>query len=225
MDFSVDNISNYNTIEEILSILNNFLKSIVVGDYKFSNTTDDTAFWLLCDGRSLSRAHYSELFNVIGTNYGHVDDEHFNLPDFRGRVAGIIGETNGLTARTFGQAVGEEQHTLTIPQIPSHNHTVTTDSSGAHIHSITDPGHTHTYFNQPNTVNPATSLTTTDVADNVNVNQTTSSSTTGISVNSNGAHTHTFTSNNTGGGGPHNNMQPTLFGANIFILAKNLYLY
>lgn len=37
--------------------------------------------WLPCDGRSLSRALYSELFQVMGLTYGAADDKSFNLPN------------------------------------------------------------------------------------------------------------------------------------------------
>ncbi len=43
--------------------------------------------WLEENGASLSRAMYPDLFSVIGTTHGAVDDEHFNLPDKRGRFA------------------------------------------------------------------------------------------------------------------------------------------
>lgn len=37
--------------------------------------------YLPCDGRSVLRSKYPELFKKIGTKYGAVDDEHFNLPN------------------------------------------------------------------------------------------------------------------------------------------------
>ncbi len=37
-----------------------------------------------CDGRSLSRAAYPRLFSAIGTLYGSVDANSFNVPDYRG---------------------------------------------------------------------------------------------------------------------------------------------
>ena len=40
--------------------------------------------YLKCDGSSLLREDYQELFDVIGTIYGAVDDYHFNLPNFQG---------------------------------------------------------------------------------------------------------------------------------------------
>lgn len=40
--------------------------------------------YLHCNGSSLIRANYAALFNVIGTSYGAVDANHFNLPDLRG---------------------------------------------------------------------------------------------------------------------------------------------
>jgi microcystin-dependent protein len=40
--------------------------------------------WLYCDGRSVAKREYAELFFAIGTNYGG-NRENMNLPDFRGR--------------------------------------------------------------------------------------------------------------------------------------------
>lgn len=142
------------------------------------------AGYLLCNGSAVSRISYKFLFDVIGTTYGVGDGSTtFNLPNVLGRV--IVGYDLGQTQfDALGETGGANTHTLTIPEMPSHNHT------------ITDPGHNHSYVNQPNTANPAVSLTTTDVADNVNVTQTTGTSTTGITIN------------NTGGGLAHNNLQP-----------------
>lgn len=39
--------------------------------------------FLLCNGASVARTMYPDLFNIIGTTYGSVDSEHFNLPDLR----------------------------------------------------------------------------------------------------------------------------------------------
>ncbi|MCP3921898.1 MAG: hypothetical protein GY714_04855 [Desulfobacterales bacterium] len=40
--------------------------------------------FLSCNGASVSRTTYAELFAVIGTEYGSLDSENFNLPDYRG---------------------------------------------------------------------------------------------------------------------------------------------
>lgn len=81
--------------------------------------------WLLCDGTSVLRADFPDLFAVIGTAYGAVDVSHFNLPDLRG--ATLIGQGSGYTLATL---VGEAQHTLVVGEMPSHSHT--------------DTGHVHT---------------------------------------------------------------------------------
>lgn len=83
------------------------------------------SLWLMCDGSSLLRADYPDLFAVIGTTYGAPDVSHFNLPDLRGYT--LIGQGSGYTLAT---PVGEAQHTLTTAEIPSHTHT--------------DTGHVHT---------------------------------------------------------------------------------
>lgn len=79
--------------------------------------------WLLCDGSPVSRVDYAPLFAVIGTIYGEGDQVNtFNLPDLRGRTIIGTGGGTGLSMRTLGQKGGEEQHTLTVAEMPAHTH-------------------------------------------------------------------------------------------------------
>lgn len=143
------------------------------------------------------------------------------LPDSRGRVEGVIGSGTGLTSRSMGDSVGAETHILTTAQLPSHTHTATTSSNGNHTHGVTDNGHTHGMRIDATDDNNFTAQNNQDpVADSsnfCNVNFTTSNTTGITGLQSNGEHSHTFTTNSTGGGGAHNNMQPTLFVGNMFI--------
>lgn len=92
----------------------------------WSTDTSPNSNWLLCDGSSLLRANFPDLFAVIGTTYGASDVSHFNLPDMRGNVP--IGQ-DGSTY-VVGNTLGEVSHTLVTSEIPSHTHT--------------DIGHVHT---------------------------------------------------------------------------------
>lgn len=76
------------------------------------------AGWLICDGRSVSSAAYPELYAVIGTTYGGYGT-NFQLPDLRGRFP--AGKDTGTFA-TLGGKGGEEKHTLTIAEMPAHQH-------------------------------------------------------------------------------------------------------
>lgn len=75
--------------------------------------------WLICDGSAISREDYIDLFTAIGTTYGDGDgNTTFNIPDFSGRTA------IGMSATyILGDADGEETHTLTVDEMPSHSHT------------------------------------------------------------------------------------------------------
>lgn len=168
-----------------------------------SSTTPDG--WLLCDGSAISRVDYLNLYKVIGTTYGPGDGTTtFNLPDLRGRTTVGFGAGAGLTNRVMAASGGAETHTLTVDEIPSHNHGIT---DPGHNHAITDPGHTHSYVNNVNNQTTDDAFSTETAADNADLNQTTGSSTTGITINNN---TTGITVNNTGGGNAHNNMSPFL---------------
>lgn len=80
--------------------------------------------WLICDGSAISRDDYAELFLVIGTTYGSGDGSTtFNLPNLKGRVA-VGKDTSQTEFDVLGETGGEKTHTLTIQEIPSHNHAI-----------------------------------------------------------------------------------------------------
>jgi microcystin-dependent protein len=109
----------------------------VIGEIiPYAGNTSPNANWLLCDGGPLLRNSYPDLFAVIGTNYGASDSSHFNLPDLRSRVALGIGTGPGLSTYALGDAGGQEAHTLTAAEMPSHSHT---DAGHVHGESVAAP--------------------------------------------------------------------------------------
>jgi microcystin-dependent protein len=79
--------------------------------------------WLLCDGSYVGIDAYPELYRLVGSIYGEVLDGRFKLPDFRGRSIFGAGGASGLTTRFIGEFGGEEQHSLSIAELPAHYHT------------------------------------------------------------------------------------------------------
>ncbi len=79
--------------------------------------------WALCDGQLLSIASHSALFSLLGTTYGGDGRTTFGLPDLRGRAALHMGTGPGLSPRPIGQKAGSETNTLTVNNLPAHNHT------------------------------------------------------------------------------------------------------
>ena len=148
--------------------------------------------YMFADGSAISRTEYTDLFDVIGTIYGDGDGSTtFNLPDKRTRVS-VMKDTG--TFDTLGKIGGEETHTLTVNEMPSHSHTQT-----AHTHNI--PVH--------NATNGATSGISKEDADKsagVSFNITSGSAQPAIQT--------------TGGSQAHNNLQPYLV-CNYIIKVKH----
>lgn len=78
--------------------------------------------WQFCNGQVLSIAQNTALFALIGTTYGGNGQTTFALPDLRGAVPVGAGMGPGRTPRPLGQVGGAETVTLTIAQLPPHNH-------------------------------------------------------------------------------------------------------
>lgn len=73
--------------------------------------------WALCNGQLLLISQNQALFAILGTTYGGNGQQNFGLPDFRGRTG--IHQGSGFTE---GQKGGEEAHTVSISEMPAHNH-------------------------------------------------------------------------------------------------------
>lgn len=117
-----------------------------------------------------------------------------------GRV--LVGQDVGDTAFDVLGETGGSKDAIVV----SHTHTGTTASNGAHTHSISDPGHTHSVGNSA--YDGGRGYIDESEGAAVPGSNTTSSSGTGISINSSGAHTHTITTDSTGSSGTNANLQP-----------------
>ena len=89
--------------------------------------------WALCNGQLLPINQNQGLFSLLGTTYGGDGRVNFALPDLRGRTPIHIG--NG---HNFGEKGGEQAHTLTIAELPTHTHTLAGTSSAANSNNATN---------------------------------------------------------------------------------------
>ena len=87
--------------------------------------------WLACNGSAVSRTTYSALYALIGTTYGAGNGSStFNVPDLRGRT--LIG-TDGLAAGSFTANLGSLDNAGGVGG--AQNHTLTTAEMPAHTHA------------------------------------------------------------------------------------------
>ncbi len=169
-----------------LSFMQKGEAEIVVGDANGMNPGVIEAYsgktipdgYLLCDGSAVSRTTYADLFEIIGTTYGEGDGSTtFNLPDLSGRT--IIGTSSSHELASTG---GEEEHTLTISEMPSHSH------NPNHWDVVTSPGTTsgdlYSYFLSMGNYTGA------------------------ISTYATASSRQSYATTTTGGSAAHNNMQP-----------------
>jgi microcystin-dependent protein len=78
--------------------------------------------WHICDGSLLNISAYGALFALIGTFYGGNGTTNFALPDLRGRTPVHYGADRFGNTYVIGQQTGAETVTLTQSTIPGHNH-------------------------------------------------------------------------------------------------------
>jgi microcystin-dependent protein len=82
--------------------------------------------WALCNGQLLPINQNQALFSLLGTTFGGDGRVNFALPDLRGRTP--IHEGSG---HTLGERAGEQAHTLSISELPTHTHVLNGSSTNA----------------------------------------------------------------------------------------------
>lgn len=199
------------------------LQSFTTGDMKPTfKASADPGWVLMMDGNignaasggtARANADCAALFSLLWTNVSNTycpvsggrggsaasdfaANKTIQLPQVAGRVVGGAGAGSGLTARSLGQTVGEENHVLTVQELAAHNHTINDPDhfhAGSALCGASDPGAPfdqapgHATSNCDFNGGPFTSNTSTD------------SQPTNITIN------------NTGNNNGHNTMQPTMF--------------
>lgn len=88
-----------------------------VGEIRMFAGNFAPAGWMFCDGALLPISENETLFQLIGTTYGGDGQETFGLPDLRGRLP--VHQGSGFILAETG---GAEEITLTVNQIPTHDH-------------------------------------------------------------------------------------------------------
>ena len=193
----------------------------IIGDTKTSTQQEDHMGWLVCDGRTLKVADFYMLWSVIGYKFGG-SGATFNVPKAQGMIPGFQGQGTdvNLSTNTFalGSIIGEYVHTLSIAEMPTHNHGVGGGSNTSTINTgitATDSGHTHGY------TAPSGTNTTSQYGGvgNISVDTGTTTATTAsgnANININDPrHSHVIYSS--GNSNAHNNVQPTLVIGNMFM--------
>ena len=82
--------------------------------------------WATCDGQLMPINQNKGLFSLLGTTYGGDGRVNFGLPDLRGRAPMHMG-----SGHILGERGGEQAHTLSISEIPTHTHGLTASDNPA----------------------------------------------------------------------------------------------
>lgn len=196
--------ANLNIIFNPLDIPNNSAKNLNYTTYgTFEKAIKDA------DGRVIKDT-YATLEKVypVGSIYMNATDSRNPAQIFgfgtwtqisAGRVLLGAGTADSGTVYNAGGTGGEEKHQLTVNELPAHNHSGSTQSAGAHTHTI-----------QVNANGYPDGQHDTSNKNDYYWRGTAYGSDQFKSTQSAGSHTHSVSIGDTGGNGYHNNMQPYL---------------
>jgi len=160
-----------------------FLGEIRIVPFNFAPTG-----WAMCNGQLMAISQNTALFSLLGTNFGGDGRTTFALPNMQGNIPMDFGSSPGLTPRVIGELGGEPTVTVSLQQLGPHNHPLVGTTGAA---AALTPANNVVYGEPPGTARNPTKLyksgtvTTPIVLDHSVIGFT-------------------------GGGQPHNNMQPYL---------------
>jgi microcystin-dependent protein len=83
--------------------------------------------WALCNGQLMPINQNQALFSLLGTTFGGNGQTNFALPNLQARTPIHVG-----SGHTLGERGGEQSHTLSMAEQPTHTHILNaTNSNGA----------------------------------------------------------------------------------------------
>lgn len=89
--------------------------------------------WALCNGQLLPINQNQALFSLLGTTFGGDGRVNFALPDLRGRTPIHVG-----SGHTLGERGGEQAHTVSIAELPTHTHVMNGTGNDATVNVPTN---------------------------------------------------------------------------------------
>ena len=135
------------TVEKIVSTVPTFYLGMIM---PYAGETAPVG-WMICDGRSLVRSQYEELFQVVGTRYGSPTPLEFRVPDLRGRLPmGYLDSAvrdnpadedrvyDEPAANILGADGGAQRRWITQDKLPQHSHTLVDSEDGASYFAVTN---------------------------------------------------------------------------------------
>lgn len=122
--------------------------STITGEIRMWTTAQQPSGFLFCDGATLDRLQYADLFSVIGTLYGAPSGTTFSLPDFRGRSPIGPGTDGSVDNQALAVKDGVSSVALAEANLAAHTHAITfpgtavaTANSGAQVSAGSDWAH------------------------------------------------------------------------------------
>jgi microcystin-dependent protein len=91
--------------------------------------------WALCNGQLLPINQNQALFSLLGTTYGGDGRVNFGLPNLQGNVPIHMG-----SGFTLGQKGGEQAHTLSIAELPTHVHSASASPQSDNTNVVVPTG-------------------------------------------------------------------------------------
>jgi microcystin-dependent protein len=88
--------------------------------------------WALCNGQLLPINQNQALFSLLGTTFGGDGRVNFGLPDLRARVPIHVG-----SGHTLGERGGEQSHTVSISELPTHSHVLNGSANNPTVNNPT----------------------------------------------------------------------------------------
>ena len=149
-EFTADNTSN--TLTGIGHGLQNDATVTLWGEDLPVGLNGDTTYYIInsaTDTLQLSLTQGGAAVSFTDNGSGRMTIANattFKVPDLRGRSPLGAGTGYGLTARTLGEMGGEEEHTITIDEMPSHTH----ELSAVYYYGSSSPTHYTAYWSTTN---------------------------------------------------------------------------